>query len=145
MIYGYGGLKLFPRKPILEVDPKQIVDFTTSVGTHFVSVSEVASKTCFNTGPFESWRSGFREAAKLSSAIIHNHDPQLNEERLEIWCTKGSSKPYGEWTIAGALEGKKFGEKYISSKEILQRINDYTWLKERFDEFRQSHSEAAST
>lgn len=126
---------MFPRKPVLQVDPTQIVDFTTSVGSHFVNVPDQASVTKFNTGPFEAWRSGFREAAKLSSSIIRNHDPLVNKERLEIWCTKGAEAEYGQYAIDGAKAGKQFGEANISQSEVLIYLNDYNWLEEKYNEY----------
>ena len=57
LIYGYGGLKLFPKKNLLAVTEFK-VDMTTSIGAKFVPKFEIANTTAFNTDPFNSWRSG---------------------------------------------------------------------------------------
>ena len=75
LIYGYGGVKLFPKKNLLAVNEFK-VDMTTSIGAKFVPKFEVANTTAFNTDPFNTWRSAFRECTKLSSNIIdHNNVP----------------------------------------------------------------------
>ena len=43
---------------------------------------------------------------------------------------------YGEYAIAGAKLGREYGEKYKDSPQDLRRINDFDWLKEKFDECR---------
>jgi hypothetical protein len=133
LIYGYGGIKLFPRKAVLEVDPNTIVDFTTSVGSHFIPKEDVASVTAFNTGPFESWKSGFREATKLASRVIRKNIQDENEKRLDAWCSIGSDKPYGEYCIQGACDGREFGLVNQTQPEQLKLINDFNWLRERFE------------
>jgi hypothetical protein len=136
LIYGYGGLKLFPRKAVLAINPDTVVDFTTSVGDTFTVMKDCVSITRFNTGPFEAWKSGFRECAKLQSEIIRKNKADQNEKRIEIWCTEGKDKPFGEWAITGAIAGKEFGEKYKNSSEMLAKINDFSWLRDLFEEYK---------
>ena len=31
------------------------------------------------------------------------------EQRLDIWCSKGADRPYGDFAIEGAKSGRKFG------------------------------------
>ena len=56
------------------------------------------------------------------------------DKRLHTWCTRGKTKPFGEYAIRGALEGKAYGEKHKDSPEDLQRINDFDWLQEHFND-----------
>ena len=130
LVYGYGGVKLFPRELTVTMDTSK-PDMTTSISNKFKAISEIANITAFNVDPFNTWKSAFRECAKLSSRII---DRQKNEEtqyRLETWCTVGEDRPYGSYAVAGARAGRKFG---ISSSSNLQLINDFDWLKEQFDD-----------
>lgn len=131
LTYGYGGLKLFPRKAVLEV-PDGVVDFTTTVSKNFQVMDEVASISRFNVSAFDTWKSAFRECVKLSSSIIDREDEQT-KQRLDIWCTIGEEQMFGKECIHGANEGRAYGSKHKDNKEMLMRINDYKWLRERFE------------
>ena len=131
LIYGYGGVKLFPRQLLLDYTGSPI-DFTTSVSNSFKVMPIVSNITAFNTDPFSAWRSGFRECTKLASKLIPNHDNTETEERLAVWCTKGSDREFGEFAIMGANEGMAFGKAHKNQPELLGLINDYNWLEKRF-------------
>ena len=52
-------------------------DMTEHTPKNFKIINEVANITAFNTDPFNTWKSAFRECAKLSSKTIRR---QKNEE-----------------------------------------------------------------
>jgi hypothetical protein len=135
LIYGYGGIKLFPRQATIDMDLSK-PDMTTSISNKFKAVQELANITAFNTGEFETWKSAFRECCKLSSKVIDRQKDKETEDRLDIWCTVGADRMYGKYAIAGAKLGREYGEKYKDSPQDLRRINDFDWLKEKFDECR---------
>jgi len=130
LVYGYGGVKLFPTKGLKNAT-KWNVDFTTSVVKHFIPMPEVSNITAFNTDPFNTWKSGFRECVKLSSSVIKNQHPDT-EKRLDIWCTIGDDRLYGKDAIAGAIAGRKYGIQHKGDIDALSKINDYDWLKEQY-------------
>jgi hypothetical protein len=43
---------------------------------------------------------------------------------------------YGFQAYAGALSGRAYGTKYKNDADALKKINDFEWLKARFDEGR---------
>ena len=131
LVYGYGGIKLFPAKGLREAN-KWNIDFTTSVMPHFVPMEQISNITAFNTDPYSAWKAAVRECVKLSSSIIKNQHPDT-EKRLDIWCTKGSKRLYGEYAIAGALAGLKYGTQHKDNIEALNLINDYEWLQEQYE------------
>lgn len=131
--YGYGGIKLFPTKKLLEYTGSPI-DFTTNISENFKVMSELSNVTRFNTDPFSCWRSAFRECTKLASGIIPNQDNTETEERLRIWCTIGEDQQFGDFAILGANEGMEFGKTYINQPEYLRLINDYNWLQSKFED-----------
>lgn len=133
LVYGYGGLKLFPTKLLRDATDWNI-DFTTSVGKKFKPMPIVANYTAFNTDPFNTWKSAFRECTKLASSVIENTKQDETSERLEIWCSRGSDRKFGEYALAGANAGREFGSKYTNNTEELNKINDYEWLEEKFKE-----------
>lgn len=128
LVYGYGGVKLLPRKLTLNMDTTK-PDMTTSISELFKAMPEVSNVTAFNSDPFSTWRSAFRECAKLASKSI---DRQVNEEtqaRLKTWCTLIDDVPYGYYAYSGALAGRYFGEHY---PDEIFKINDFDWLHEQF-------------
>lgn len=133
LIYGYGGAKLFPRKAMLLAN-RWTVDMTTSLGCTFVPKFQISNVTAFNTSPFDAWRSAFRECAKLSSSIIDNGDSVDNAYRLETWRTRGKDRPFGDYCILGANQGSDFGEYYRNDLKRLNKINDFSWLRETFSD-----------
>ena len=133
LVYGYGGVKLLPRDKTINMDLSK-PDMTTSISSKFKSIPEVSNVTAFNTDPFNTWKSAFRECAKLSSKVIDRQKENETTERLQIWCSVGKDRPFGEYAIAGALAGKAFGEANRGNLEELKKINDFVWLEEKFNE-----------
>lgn len=131
--YGYGGVKLFNKfhfKNSSRFTNGNIIDFTTSLGG-IELVDEVACITKFNTSALTTWRSAFRECAKLSSSIISSSNANRNEELLKTWTTVANGD-FSKYCIHGALLGQKFGEDNKNDKEILNKINDFEWLESEF-------------
>ena len=133
LVYGNGALKLFPKKKLLAVKEFK-VDMTTSIGAIFKPKFEISNITQFNTDPFNTWRSAFRECTKLSSNIIDNNKQVDDAYRLKVWCERGEDRRYGDYAILGATQGRDFGEYYRNNTKALNKINDWDWLKEKFNE-----------
>lgn len=133
LVYGYGGVKLFPRQRLLDVS-EWTVDMTTSIGAPLVPKFQISNITAFNTDPFNTWKSAFRECAKLASAIIPNSDNIDNENRLQVWCEQGADRPFGKYCIQGANQGREFGTFYKNNANALKKINDFEWLRKVFNE-----------
>ena len=129
LVYGYGGVKLLPRKLTLNMDTSK-PDMTTSISNKFCAVEQIANITAFNTDEFSTWRSAFRECAKLASKAIQGQIDEETEARLETWTTVGHDRPFGEYAIRGARAGREFG---LSRSNDIQLINDYDWLREQFN------------
>jgi hypothetical protein len=132
MVYGYGGVKLFPRKETLNMDTSK-PDMTTSISSKFNAVKEISNITAFNTGAFETWKSAFRECCKLSSKVIDRQKDNETNNRLRTWCSVGEDRLYGKYAIAGAKSGAAYGARNIGNMEALKKINDFDWLQEQFE------------
>ena len=130
--YGYGGVKLFSKSHFQELK-KDIVDVATSVGPVKV-IPQVACNTRFNTGPFNTWKSAFRECVKLGAMVINNQDNFVTAQRLNTWCNTGldSGVPNAVWAIEGAVAGRCYGKDNAGNLEALKKINDFNWLAEQF-------------
>jgi hypothetical protein len=125
--YGYGGVKLLPKKLTLAMDINT-TDMTTSISPKFYAMEEVSNITAFNTDPFNTWRSAFRECVKLSSRVIEGQVNDETETRLTIWKTIGNAD-----SVAGATAGARFGWVNRNKPEELIKINDYNWLREQYE------------
>jgi len=132
LVYGYGGVKLFPREATINMDISK-PDMTTSISDKFVAVKKISNITGFNTGEFETWKSAFRECCKLSSKTIDRQKDGETDQRLKIWCSVGRNKPFGEFAISGAKAGALYGARNKGDIQALKKINDFDWLKEQFD------------
>lgn len=132
LVYGNGGVKLLPRKMTENMDTSK-PDMTTSISNHFKKMEDVSNITVFNTTPFNTWKSAFRECCKLSSKVIDRQKSDETNQRLLAWCTKGSDRLFGEYAINGAKEGARYGAANVGNLEALKLINDFLWLEERFN------------
>lgn len=124
LTYGWGGVKLFPKKAVLGM-PETSLDMTTSFALKIVP--SVKSVTHFNYAPFETWRSAFREAAKLSLS-----DDKDAQDRLATWKVAATG-PFGEVCARGAAEGAAYALSHRDDQEAMRAINDYGWLRNRFE------------
>ncbi len=132
--YGYGGIKLLPRRAVLNM-PDSVVDFTTSISERFHPMDEVASTTVINASPFEAWKAGFRECVKLSSGIIKGGNNKENEDRLTVWKNKSLDVPNAEYCIQGSVQGARYGHAWQGCREELSYINNWEWLHEHFENY----------
>jgi hypothetical protein len=128
LVYGYGGVKLLPKKLTINLD-LNTADMTTSISSNFLPMPAISNITAFNTDPFNTWKSAFRECCKLSSKIIKGQLNEETEKRLDTWCTVGENRPYGSYALAGARAGREFG---LSNSNDIKLINDFDWLYEQF-------------
>lgn len=128
--YGYGGVKLFPKKQLMELG-HELPDYTTSVAK-YQPVSDISNITNFNKDPYRTWRSAFRECVKLASKINPNSPKDETSNRLDTWCNVDNGGRFGRYCIKGALEGKVYGEEHANDVEALNKINDFEWLREQF-------------
>jgi hypothetical protein len=130
LTYGYGGIKLLPTELTTNMDLTK-VDMTTSISKLFKSMNAVSNITAFNTDPFNSWKSAFRECTKLASCIIDRQNNIETTQRLEIWCTKTTDL----YALSGACAGKEYGLKNKNNIEALKCINDFNWLEKEFKKY----------
>jgi hypothetical protein len=133
LVYGYGGIKLFPTELTLTMDTSK-PDMTTSISSKFVAMKKISNITAFNTDPFNTWKSAFRECVKLSSKIIDRQKDNETNDRLRIWCTYLKGEPeFGEYALKGAKAGAAYGARNRNKVEELKMINDFDWLEEKFN------------
>ena len=126
--YGYGAIKLFNRQALLD-STTWTVDFSTTFNSRFKVHNRLVCETAFNFNEETTWRSAFRECAKLSAKIIPNQIDHDTVHRLSVWKTQLPDAAYGEWAIKGAIAGEAWA---TANLDKLQLLNDYDWLHDRF-------------
>ena len=126
--YGYGGVKLFPTEMVKDANTWGI-DFTTGLSNRFKSMPEVSCVTKFNTDAFSTWRSAFRECVKLTL----NGDAE-SQGRLDTWLNTRGEEDFTADAVKGALEGNQFALANKDNLEQLNKINDYAWLEEQWNQ-----------
>lgn len=131
LIYGYGGVKLLPRVLTLKMDTSKL-DMSTSISSKFKAVPVISNTTAFNTDSYNSWKSGFRECAKLASKSIDRQKDSETKKRLDTWCNVGTNVNFGIDAIRGAKEGRRFGEENKNNHKELAKVNDFEWLEAKF-------------
>ena len=143
LIYGYGGVKLFPKMALLNKKMTSI-DFTTCVGLETRVMEQISNITKFNYNEFYTWRAAFREVVKLNSGVILDSLRERftaeqiekikieSEQRIQAWLTQGQTAEFGEWAILGAEQAVAFSKKYNNDHRALSYINDIEWLKNEF-------------
>lgn len=120
--YGNGGLKLLPKQ--LTLDHTGSVDVTTGISSCVMPLDWVACENRFATSNWTAWRGAFRECAKLSRGSV-----TVSEEKLNTWTTTATGT-YQDAILSGARAGKEYGE----TNEPIEQINNYNWLKERYEQ-----------
>lgn len=124
LVYGWGAIKLFPKKLLLD---QEVMPLDMTMSFQLKIMPQIGSITHFNTNPFDTWRSAFREGVKLSQ----NTD-QESQERLAVWC-KVAHGAHADWCLRGACMGREYGSKQTGAA-ALKNINDWQWLKSLFEE-----------
>jgi hypothetical protein len=142
LVYGYGGVKLLPKNETIHMDVT-CTDMTTSISKHFKAMPGISNITAFNTDPFNTWKSAFRECVKLSSKIIDRQKDNETLDRLNTWCSIGEDRSFGKYAIAGAIAGADYGITNRKNLEAIKKINDFDWLKEHYEQRTQDiHTQA---
>ena len=127
-IYGNGGIKLLP-KFLFDIEHTNKIDITTGLSDQIKILPELAGTHSISKTPYIAWRTGFREAVKLTL-----QDDADSQERLKIWMTKGLSKPNGGYAVLGAKAGNKYAQSNSLDTLKIAKINDYVWLHSQFKE-----------
>jgi len=132
LVYGYGGVKLFSKQVIEDATSWTTLDMSTTIGSNLKVVNTISNITAFNTDEYSTWRSAFRECAKLCYNIHQDPDNKENQDRLEGWM-KSSDQPFAQYAIDAAHIAEKWVRQHINDPDTINLINNRDWLKEKFN------------
>lgn len=145
LVYGNGGIKVWPTKVVHEMktheiaeSPQAQVDFCWY--QHYIQMDQVFSVAHINGSPLQAWRAGFREGVKMSLSegvrvdrlrmeeVLHRH----NYERLKIWCSVGADVEHGLWAIYGARLGVY--KTFMEPDWDFTQVRDFRYLNHMWEE-----------
>ena len=118
--YGHMGIIAYHKQMVLDATEWGL-DFTLSARHGVVPV--VASTADFNTTPYETWRTAFRECIKLTQ-----QSDIESRYRLDQWCSVAEGEN-AKWSI----EGAQYATVYVASGNDLRSTFEWQFLKELFD------------
>jgi hypothetical protein len=119
LMYGNGGLKLWPKKYVLNMRTHENADINNAHAqvdfcwdAQYIQMNSCYSDVYNNETPQQAWRAGFREGVKLAT----DQGIRIDKEKFKnnhwrclhwayIWSMVGSDVKNGLWAIYGAREG----------------------------------------
>ena len=125
--YGHMGIVMYNCNIVKNIKEFGI-DYTLSAKHEVVPV--VSAIASFNSNPYQTWRTAFREASKLAQYIDENRSIETRY-RLNVWTSKAEGE-YAEWCLRGARDGKEFYEQHRGDDVALKQAFDWRWLKTKF-------------
>jgi len=124
--YGSMNINLYNVQLTLETIPG--IDFTLSSAHEVVPIC--ASVSRFNTDPWVTWRSAFREVLKLKREVDLGADVEI-QYRLDIWCTRAEGQN-AEYCLRGAHDALKYYNTVHGDYEKLCLSFDWAWLQDYY-------------
>jgi hypothetical protein len=126
--YGSMNIDLYNKQLVLDthIEDGSMLDFTLSK-LHTV-VPVVASIAQFNTDPWVTWRSAFREVIKLQQEVDNGAGPEI-QFRLKTWCEKAEGDN-AEYCLAGANDALEFYHSVNADPKELQKSFHWDWIKQ---------------
>jgi len=127
--YGHQGLIAYNKKLVIATEAIQGLDFTLSQ-PHGVEpiLSGVAH---FNTDPWSTWRTAFREVAKLQH-YAHVAPDVETDYRLGVWQTRAEGN-HAEWSLRGAQDAVDYYRSVDGQYAQLLLTFEWAWLRQYFD------------
>jgi hypothetical protein len=122
----YGAMNINLYNVQLVLDTKPGLDFTLSQ-LHTV-VPEVASISRFNTDPWITWRSAFREVLKLKLEVDQGAGFEL-QHRLKVWCERAEGEN-ADYCLQGANDALEYYISVDGNYEMLKLSFDWPWLQQ---------------
>ena len=124
--YGAMNINLYNRQLVLDTVPG--LDFTLSAAHEVVPIC--ASISRFNTDPWVTWRSAFREVLKLKREVDLGADVEI-QHRLRVWTTQAQGEN-AQHCLQGAQDALAYYEKVGGRLEDLQLSFDWAWLQDYY-------------
>jgi len=119
LVYGHQGMIAYNKKLVL-ANQGNGLDFT--LDDPHESVNVISGVANFNTDPYSTWRTAFREALKLQSAY-----DDLSKERLQTWLLKANGE-YAKSCLLGAHDAVEYYKLVNGDIDKLKLSYEWDWL-----------------
>lgn len=146
LVYGNGGLKVWPKDMVLNMnthensnDNKSSIEFCWALD--YIQMNNVYSYCYPNGSPLQAFRAGFREGVKMNIHMgdripkedYFNQVRKQNYQRFLIWATVGADVENGIWAILGARLGayKVFCDKNFD----ITNIRDFDYFSNEIKKY----------
>ena len=128
--YGHMGVVMYNRQGIRELNQAKNFGLDYTLSFAHESVPIVSCYGNFNQTPYHTWRTAFRECAKL--AYFESQLPTVDGEyRLNTWLSRAQGD-HAEWCLKGARDGVEFFKASDQALATLKQSFRWEWLREYF-------------
>ena len=126
---GHGSVKMFSRKSLRK--GFKGTDVTMGMGLSLTTVQDLVSIHAFDYDEYNTWKTAFRESAKLVYNTFF-----MSPTWVHVWCNEGFGQ-FGKYSIAGARAGAKFARD--NSEGALTMVNKRDWLRSEYDRWKERY------
>jgi hypothetical protein len=128
--YGHMGIVMYNCEGIRQLNQAKNFGLDYTLSFAHESVPIVSCYGNFNQTPYHTWRTAFRECAKLS--YFESQLPTVDGEyRLNTWLSRAQGN-HAEWCLKGAQDGVEFFKASDQELSTLKQSFRWQWLREYF-------------
>ena len=124
LVYGHQAMIAYNKKLTLGNEGRGL-DFTLDDAHEVVPLNSGTAH--YNTDPYSTWRTAFRETIKL---ILDDSDD--SKERLNAWLNKAEGD-FAEYSIMGARDAELYFNEVEGDFNKLKLSYEWAWLRDRFE------------
>jgi hypothetical protein len=124
LTYGHQAMIAYNKKLTLANEGRGL-DFT--LDDEHETVPLISGTAMYNTDPFSTWRTAFREVLKLKA-----DDSEESRVRLDAWLNKAEGD-FSQHSIKGAVDADKYFDEVSGDFDALKLSYEWSWLRDRFD------------
>ena len=128
--YGHMGVVMYNCKGIKYQNQQGNFGLDYTLSFPHESIPLLSCYGSFDQSPYHTWRTAFRESAKL--AYFESINPTIDGAyRLNVWLTVANGD-YATWALRGAEDGVDFFGTTQGQLDILKQSFRWEWLREYF-------------
>jgi hypothetical protein len=121
LVYGHQAMIAYNRQLVLD-NPGIGLDFTLDSPHEVVPI--LSGVAHYNTSPWSSWRTAFRECIKLKASL-----PDVESEyRLGKWLDVNSDEADPQWSRWGAEDAVNYYDAVNGNFDALKKSYEWEWL-----------------
>ena len=124
LVYGHQAMIAYNKRLAL-ANKGRGLDFTLD-DEHEV-VQAISGTANYNTDPFSTWRTAFREVIKLKDECSNT-----SQDRIIIWLTKATGD-FADYSLKGAQDAVDYYDEVKGEFDKLKLSYEWNWLQEKFN------------